>query len=194
MSFTARAPAAADRTRSAPSPRPRQPDTEVLAEQETAARPRHRRSRRRRVHARPAVSRGGRLLAVSAIVTAGAVAVAGTAYAAGPEMVIAAPATLEAVVNNLRLWLIGILAAVATLFLTVGALRYVAASGDPGEVERAKSALKSAAIGYGSALLRRCSSPWSPSWWPDAAARRAAAPSVDRARNRGRRARGCGPG
>ena len=66
---------------------------------------------------------------------------------------LAAPATLEAVVNNLRLWLIGILAAIATLFLTVGGLRYVAAGGDPGEVERAKSALKSAAIGYGLALL-----------------------------------------
>lgn len=61
--------------------------------------------------------------------------------------------TLDEVVSNLRLWLVGILAAVATLFLTIGGLRYLAAGGDPGQVEKAKTALKSAAIGYGLALL-----------------------------------------
>ncbi|GGK43764.1 hypothetical protein GCM10010124_40700 [Pilimelia terevasa] len=55
--------------------------------------------------------------------------------------------------DNIRVWLIGILAAVATFFLTVGGLRYIAANGDPGETEKAKSALKSAAIGYALALL-----------------------------------------
>lgn len=55
--------------------------------------------------------------------------------------------------NNLRNWLVGILAAVATLFLTVGGLRYLTAGGDPGQVEKAKTALKSAAIGYTLAIL-----------------------------------------
>ena len=39
------------------------------------------------------------------------------------------------------------------LFLTVGGLRYLMAGGDPSEVERAKSALKSAAVGYALAIL-----------------------------------------
>ena len=34
----------------------------------------------------------------------------------------------------------GILAGLATLFLTLGGVRYVMAGGDPGEVERAKTA------------------------------------------------------
>jgi type IV secretion system pilin len=61
--------------------------------------------------------------------------------------------SITTVVNNIRNWLVGILVAVATLFLTVGGLRYLAAGGDPGEVEKAKLALKSAAIGYALALL-----------------------------------------
>jgi len=61
--------------------------------------------------------------------------------------------SINQVVDNIRVWLLAILVAVATLFLTIGGLRYLAANGDPGEVERAKLALKSAAIGYGLALL-----------------------------------------
>jgi hypothetical protein len=61
--------------------------------------------------------------------------------------------TLEGVINNLTAWIVGILAAVATLFLTVGGVRYLTAGGDPSEVERAKSALRSALIGYALAIL-----------------------------------------
>jgi type IV secretion system pilin len=57
------------------------------------------------------------------------------------------------VISNATAWIVGILAGVATLFLTVGGLRYLMAGGDPAEVERAKTALKSAAIGYGLAIL-----------------------------------------
>ncbi len=60
---------------------------------------------------------------------------------------------LPTVVNNLTGWITGILAAVATLFLTIGGARYLMAGGDPSEVERAKGSLKSAGIGYGLALL-----------------------------------------
>ena len=73
----------------------------------------------------------------------------GSAWAAGaPE----AP-TLDSVINGLRNWLIGLLAAVATLFLTIGGIRYITAGGDPMQVDRAKTALKSAAIGYALAAL-----------------------------------------
>ena len=64
-----------------------------------------------------------------------------------------AATSLNTVIDNLRNWLVGILAAVATLFLTVGGLRYLTAGGDPGQVEKAKTALKSAAIGYALAAL-----------------------------------------
>ncbi|MGA5305939.1 pilin [Nucisporomicrobium flavum] len=88
-----------------------------------------------------------RLAPAVAVVTSAAVAVAlvpDAAYAAD---------SIGAVVNNIRNWLVGILVAVATLFLTVGGLRYLAANGDPGETEKGKLAMKSAAIGYGLALL-----------------------------------------
>lgn len=59
--------------------------------------------------------------------------------------------SVDQVIDNVRLWLLGILAAWATLCLTVGFIRYT--SGDPGEVEKGKTALRSAAIGYLGALL-----------------------------------------
>lgn len=70
------------------------------------------------------------------------------AWAAPP----AAP-TLNSVIDGLRVWLVGILAGLATLFLTIGGIRYLTAAGDPAQVERAKVALKSAAIGYALAAL-----------------------------------------
>lgn len=84
---------------------------------------------------------------------AGAVAVTGTATALAILTVTTAePAwavnDLPTIVGNLRNWLMGILAALATLFLTVGGVRYLMAGGDPGEVERAKAAFRSAGIGY----------------------------------------------
>jgi hypothetical protein len=61
--------------------------------------------------------------------------------------------TLNGLIAHLTSWLVGILAGVATLFLTIGGLRYLTAGGDPGQVEKAKIALKSAAIGYALAIL-----------------------------------------
>ncbi|WP_239342514.1 pilin [Frankia sp. CiP3] len=60
---------------------------------------------------------------------------------------------LDTVLKNLRNWLIGLCAGIATLFFTLGGLRYLGANGDPGEVERAKQAFKNAAVGYGLAIL-----------------------------------------
>jgi hypothetical protein len=62
-------------------------------------------------------------------------------------------ADLPTVLSNATRWVVGILATVATLFLTIGGARYLMAGGDPGEVERAKGALKSAGVGYALALL-----------------------------------------
>jgi hypothetical protein len=63
------------------------------------------------------------------------------------------PNSLDQVVDNLRWWIMGIIAAVATLFLVVGGLRYITAGGDPSQVEQAKGNLKSALLGYGLAVL-----------------------------------------
>jgi MFS family permease len=57
------------------------------------------------------------------------------------------------VLDNIRTWIMGILAGLATVFLTIGGVRYVMASGDPGEVEKAKTCFKSAGWGYGLAAL-----------------------------------------
>jgi hypothetical protein len=61
--------------------------------------------------------------------------------------------SIAQVISNTTLWIVGILAGLATLMLTIGGLRYLSAGGDPAEVEKAKTALRSAAIGYGLAIL-----------------------------------------
>ncbi|MGW2157517.1 pilin [Nonomuraea sp. NPDC001699] len=65
----------------------------------------------------------------------------------------AAPSSLNAVIDNLRNVIVGLLVALATLFLTVAGVRYILAGGDPGEVEAAKKGLRYAALGYGIAAL-----------------------------------------
>ncbi len=70
-----------------------------------------------------------------------------------PGVHAAAAPSLNGVIDSLRTWLVGILATLATLFLTIGGIRYLLAGGDPMQVERAKTALKSAAIGYALAVL-----------------------------------------
>ncbi|MEV7012679.1 hypothetical protein [Streptosporangium sp. NPDC051022] len=63
------------------------------------------------------------------------------------------PDQLGQVFDKLRGWLIGLLATLATLMLTIGGLRYLVAGGDPGEIQKAKAALKAAALGYSLAVL-----------------------------------------
>jgi hypothetical protein len=89
-----------------------------------------------------------RPLAAAGVVAILALALAAPAVAASP-----AGPSLNGVIDALRNWMVGILAAVATLFLTAGGLRYITAGGDPGQVEKAKTALRSAAIGYALAAL-----------------------------------------
>ncbi|MFI6634758.1 hypothetical protein ACIBI7_38245 [Nonomuraea fuscirosea] len=91
------------------------------------------------------------LIAAAAIAALLVAVVATRALAADP--VAAAPSNLNAVFTNLRNWLIGLLATLATLMLTIGGLRYLIAGGDPGEIQKAKGALKAAAFGYALAVL-----------------------------------------
>lgn len=96
------------------------------------------------------------VLAVAAVLIVGAPA----AVAASPDVaesgavrVVALAGSVDDVLNNIRNWIMGILALLATVFLTLGGVRYVVAAGDPGEVAKAKIAFKSAAIGYALAAL-----------------------------------------
>lgn len=70
-----------------------------------------------------------------------------------PALAQSAGPSLSGVIDRLRNVVVGLLAGLATLFLTVGGLRYMTAGGDPSQVERAKVALRSAAVGYGLAAL-----------------------------------------
>jgi hypothetical protein len=60
---------------------------------------------------------------------------------------------LPTVIANLQAWVMGILAAVATLFLVLAGVYYATAGGDPAQVDKAKGAFKNALVGYGLAVL-----------------------------------------
>jgi anaerobic C4-dicarboxylate transporter len=64
-----------------------------------------------------------------------------------------AASDLNAVIDSVRDWVAGLLIALATLFLTVGGVRYLTAQGNPRAVEEAKAGIKAALIGYGLAAL-----------------------------------------
>ncbi|MUN35357.1 pilin [Actinomadura litoris] len=66
---------------------------------------------------------------------------------------LAAATSLDQVITNLRNVIVGLLVGLATLFATIGGVRYMLAGGDPGEVEAAKKTLRYAAIGYSVAVL-----------------------------------------
>lgn len=93
---------------------------------------------------RPVGSRRGVAACVAVLTVLLVVADAAPAFAAND---------IPTVITNTRNWIVGILAGLATLFLTIGGLRYVMAGGDPGEIEKAKAALRAAAIGYALAIL-----------------------------------------
>lgn len=81
------------------------------------------------------------------------VAAPAVAHADPGAPAIVAVNSLPVVIANLRAWLIGILAALATLFLVLAGVYWATAGGDPAQVERAKVALKNALVGYGLAVL-----------------------------------------
>jgi hypothetical protein len=67
--------------------------------------------------------------------------------------VLALAGSIDQVLTNIRNWVMGILAGLATVFLSVGGVRYVMGGGDPGEIEKAKTSFKAAGIGYALAAL-----------------------------------------
>lgn len=81
-----------------------------------------------------------------------AVGIALVAALLAPEAAVAAT-SLNQVVENLRNWVSGLMVAVGICLLTVAGFRYVISSGDPGQIERAKSALKAALCGFALAAL-----------------------------------------
>jgi hypothetical protein len=96
---------------------------------------------------------GRRVLLISATVLVLSVVAVPAAQAAEPSQVLGLAASVNAVLANIRNWLVGILASLATVFLTVGGVRYVMAGSDPSEIEKAKSSFKYAGWGYGLAAL-----------------------------------------
>ncbi|WP_261560468.1 pilin [Frankia tisae] len=105
-----------------------------------------------RADGRRAVARRAVLLTVLvlALVLVGSVA----AFAA-PAPAPAAPVApdLNTVLNNVRNWIMGSLALLATVFLSIGGVRYLISNGDPGEVGKAKDSFRNAGWGYGLAAL-----------------------------------------
>ncbi|MEU0529084.1 pilin [Amycolatopsis tolypomycina] len=89
----------------------------------------------------------GGTLAIAALLLGGSAAHAETVQ------YVALAQSVDQVLSNIRSWIMGILAGVALVFLTIGGLRYLLASGDPGEIEKAKGAFKAAGIGFGLAAL-----------------------------------------
>ncbi|MGW7514179.1 pilin [Streptomyces sp. NPDC054796] len=85
--------------------------------------------------------------------TVTSVALSASAVQADSAHVLALAKSVDEVLDNIRNWIMGILAGLATVFLSVGGVRYVMAAGDPGEVEKAKTSFKSAGWGYGLAAL-----------------------------------------
>lgn len=92
-----------------------------------------------------------RLVVLALSVAAALLVAASTAHA--ETQVLALADSIDEVLTNIRNWIMGILAGIATVFLSIGGVRYVMGSGDPGEIERAKTAFKASAIGYGLAAV-----------------------------------------
>jgi len=95
-----------------------------------------------------------RIIMLALAVTTGVLVVwePAAAFATAPAAVVAAK-SLPVVIAGLQAWVMGILAAVATLYLVLAGVYYATAGGDPSQVEKAKAALKNALVGYGLAVL-----------------------------------------
>src|SRR5690606_11890774 len=89
----------------------------------------------------------------SLVWTGGCAVTALTVPGVAEAMTNLASASLDQVITNPRNAVVGLLVGLATLFFTIGGVRYILAGGDPGEVEAAKKTLRYGAIGYGVAVL-----------------------------------------
>jgi hypothetical protein len=98
------------------------------------------------------VGRIGRIAAHTATVAL-VLSVPAAAYADTGAPVYLAVNDLPTVIAGVQTWLMGILAAVATLFGVLAGVYWATAGGDPAQVDKAKGALKNALVGYGLAVL-----------------------------------------
>ncbi|GGL93122.1 pilin [Micromonospora yangpuensis] len=105
------------------------------------------------VSVRPLVIRRVVRVGTGAVVVVSVLSVPGVAQADPVGVVVLAANSLPVVIANLRNLLMGLLAGIATLFLVLAGVYWATAGGDPSQVERAKSALRNALVGYGLAVL-----------------------------------------
>ncbi len=101
----------------------------------------------------PARSCRRTVIVLGCTLAAAALLLGGSAAHADTVQYVALAQSVDQVLSNIRSWIMGILAGVALVFLTIGGLRYLMASNDPGEIEKAKGAFKAAGIGFGLAAL-----------------------------------------
>lgn len=94
-------------------------------------------------------------MTVLAVVLLSVVADPAPAWAAdtAPVTILAQAESVDQLLTNIRTWLIGILAGLATVFATIGGVRYMMANGELGELDKARVAFRSAGIGYALAAL-----------------------------------------
>ena len=107
----------------------------------------------RTVLTRTTVARRGARVAAHLGTVALMLSIPTAAFADSSGPVYLAANDLPTVIGNLQTWIMGILAAVATLFLVLAGVYYATAGGDPQQVDKAKGAFKNALIGYGLAVL-----------------------------------------
>lgn len=131
-----------DRPRSARTPTTGATPTAAPVEPATAGR-----------RGRRAVTRALTTTVAVIAITAAVLAVPSAASADPAVPVVLAANPLPTVIANLQTWIMGILAAVATLFLVLAGVYWATAGGDPAQVDKAKGSLKNALVGYGLAVL-----------------------------------------
>jgi hypothetical protein len=104
------------------------------------------------------------LVLLAAVLAAVAVVVVGAPAWAQEAPTDPGVESIPEVVNRMRVWLVGILFSVAVFFFTLGGFRYLWSNGDPGELEKAKTAFRNAGIGLLLAILaplvRSCGGFW----------------------------------
>ncbi len=105
----------------------------------------------RRLRRRPARVATHTVAHLATVALVLSVPTAAFADSTGPMYV--AAKSLPDVISGLQSWIMGILAAVATLFLVLAGVYYATAGGDPAQVDKAKGAFKNALIGYALAVL-----------------------------------------
>jgi hypothetical protein len=99
-----------------------------------------------------------RIYASSFVALAGALTPT-AAFAAETTSTSTAPTTptgdpqLGPIIAHFRVWLAGLLGVGATLMLTVAGVLYMSAGGNPTQIEKAKTAFRSALVGYALAAL-----------------------------------------